>query len=209
MTVADTSADGAPTRRRRMGPQERRRQLLDLGQELVAERSLENVTIEAVAERAGVSRGLIFHYFESKQDFHLALVREQAEVMLARTMPPADVADPLEVLSRAMDAYIDYVEQNHAHYIGVLRGTLSVDPAMRAVADSARIAMTERILGHAPDLGIAVTPAVELTVRGWTAYVEDVMIRWVTDRQLSREAIHALLVASLPALAAAAATVDT
>ncbi|MFZ2511961.1 MAG: helix-turn-helix domain-containing protein, partial [Gordonia sp. (in: high G+C Gram-positive bacteria)] len=129
MTVADESAGKASLRRRRMGPQERRRQLLDLGQELAAERSLENVTIEAVAERAGVSRGLIFHYFDSKQDFHLALVQEQAEVMLARTMPPADIADPLELLSRAIDAYIDYVEQNQAHYIGVLRGTLSVDPA--------------------------------------------------------------------------------
>ncbi len=197
------------TGRRRMSPEARRRQLLDIGHELAAEVSLESVTIDEVAERAGVSRGLIFHYFESKQDFHLALVREQAEAMLARTVPPEDVTDPLELLSRAMDAYIDYVQENQAHFIGVLRGTLSVDPEMREVADSVRTSMTQRILGHAPDLGIPVTPAVELTVRGWTAYVEDVMIRWVTDRKLSREGIHALLVASLPALASAAASVDS
>ena len=194
--------------RRRMSPGDRRRQLLDLGQELAAEVSLEHVTMEEVAERAGVSRGLIFHYFESKQDFHLALVQEQAEVMLARTLPPDDLDDPLEILNRGMDAYIDYVEKNSEHFVGVLRGTLSADPAMREVADSTRMAMTKRILQHAPALGIPVTPVVEVAVRGWAAFVEDVMIRWVTDSELSREQVHGLLVASLPALTAAAAMAD-
>lgn len=208
MTVTDKDDGAAPgIRRRRMSPQERRRQLLDLGHQLAAEEALENVTIEAVAERAGVSRGLIFHYFESKQDFHLALVQEQAEVMLERTMPPEGADDPLDMLRAAMDAYIGYVEKNEEHYIGVLRGRLSADPAMRKVADSTRDEMTRRILHHAPALGIMPSPAVELTVRSWTAFAEDMMIRWITQRQLSREQVHAILVASLPALAAAASMV--
>lgn len=208
MTATDNDArPGETLPRKRMSPQERRRQLLDLGQELVAEQALENVTIEAVAERAGVSRALIFHYFESKQDFHLALVAEQAEEMLARTMPPDDLDDPLAALSTAMDAYIDYVDENSAHYAGVLRGTLSADPAMRDVADATRAEMTRRILHYAPMLGIAVTPAVQLAVASWTAFVEDLMLRWIADRHLSRAQIHGILVGSLPALAAAAALV--
>ena len=206
MTATDRNAGAAPgARRKRMSPQERRRQLLDLGEELATEQPLESVTIEAVAERAGVSRALIFHYFESKQDFHLALVQEWAQKMQARTMPPEDVDDPLLMLTASLSAYIDYVIGNSDQFIAVLRGSLSADPAMRDVAESTRAEMTRRILHHAPALDIEVTPAVEQAVRGWTVFVEDVMIRWITDRQLTREQLLALLVGSLPALAHAAA----
>lgn len=209
MTVTDRNADAAPqARRKRMSPQQRRRQLLDLGEELATEQPLESVSIEAVAERAGVSRALIFHYFESKQDFHLALVQEWAQEMQARTEPPEDVDDPLQRLTASLTAYIDYVVGNSDQYVAVLRGSLSIDPAMRNVAESTRAEMTRRILHHAPVLGIEVTPAVEMAVRGWTAFVEDVMIRWIGDRKLTRDELLALLVGSLPALAGAAALVD-
>ncbi|GAA3961962.1 TetR/AcrR family transcriptional regulator [Gordonia caeni] len=208
MTVTDRNADAAPqARRKRMSPQQRRRQLLDLGEELATEQPLESVSIEAVAERAGVSRALIFHYFESKQDFHLALVQEWAQEMQARTEPPEDVDDPLQRLTASLTAYIDYVVGNSDQFVAVLRGSLSIDPAMRNVAESTRAEMTRRILHHAPALGIEVTPAVEMAVRGWTAFVEDVMIRWIGDRKLTRDELLALLVGSLPALAGAAALV--
>ncbi|GAA4748188.1 TetR/AcrR family transcriptional regulator [Gordonia alkaliphila] len=208
MTTTDTATGGsAAPRRTRMSPQQRRRQLLDLGEELATEQPLETVTIEAVAERAGVSRALIFHYFESKQDFHLALVQEWAEEMQARTLPPEDVDDPLVMLTASMTAYIDYVAENGDQFIAVLRGSLSTDPAMRNVAESTRSEMTRRILHHAPVLGIEVTGAVEMAVRGWTAFVEDVMIRWITDPKLTREQVLGVLVGSLPALAGAASLV--
>ncbi|MFZ2504475.1 MAG: helix-turn-helix domain-containing protein [Nocardioides sp.] len=202
-----TASDRA-VRRTRLSPAQRRRQLLDAGMELAAEHSLELVTIEAVAERVGVSRALVFHYFASKQEFHLALVQEQAEQMLERTMPPDDADNPIEMLSAAMGAYLDYVAENEEHYLGVLRGTLSADPAMRKVADSTREEMTQRILAHAPALGIVPTPAVTLAVQSWTAFVEDVMVRWITQKHLTREQVHGILVGSLPALAGAASLVD-
>lgn len=206
MTATDPNASAAPAaRRKRMSPQDRRRQLLDLGEELATEQPLENVTIEAVAERAGVSRALIFHYFDSKQDFHLALVQEWAQKMQERTLPPEDVDDPLLILTESLGAYVDYVTGNSDQFIAVLRGAMSTDPAMRNVAESTRAEMTRRILHYGPALGIEVTPAVEMAVKGWTAFVEDVMIRWITDRQLSRDEVLKLLVSSLPALAAAAA----
>lgn len=209
MATSDTATGASSVpRRTRMSPQQRRRQLLDFGEELATEQPLENVTIEAVAERAGVSRALIFHYFESKQDFHLALVQEWAEQMQARTLPPPDLDDPVAMLTASMSAYIDYVAENGDQFIAVLRGSLSADPAMRNVAESTRADLTRRILHHAPALGIEATAAVQAAVRGWTAFVEDVMIRWITDPQLTREQVLALLVGSLPALAGAASRVD-
>lgn len=199
---------GKGARRTRRSPQERRRQLLDLGRELAAEASLENVTIEKVAERAGVSRALIFHYFASKQDFHQAIVREQIALMVERTAPPDDVEDPIAMLSSSMEAYLDYVEEYADDYVGVLRGTLSADPALRQVVDEARLAMIRRILERVPVLGLEVTPAVQLAVQSWIAFVEDVVVRWVAEKDVTREQVHGILVGSLPALAGAASLVN-
>jgi AcrR family transcriptional regulator len=52
--------------RRRLDPEQRRAQLLDIGARLFAERAYEDVWIEEVAELAGVSRGLMYHYFPTK-----------------------------------------------------------------------------------------------------------------------------------------------
>ncbi|NED63681.1 TetR/AcrR family transcriptional regulator, partial [Streptomyces sp. SID10244] len=54
---------------------------------------------------------------------------------------------------------------------------------------------------HAPALGIAVTPVVEMTVQGWISFVEDTTIRWLTDPVIDRDQLLALISAALPALA--------
>ena len=68
------------TPRVRMSPARRREQLLDLGVTLLATRSLDELSIEILAEEAGISRGLLYHYFGNKHDFHEAVVRRAAGV---------------------------------------------------------------------------------------------------------------------------------
>lgn len=213
MTTYDDEAPAARShsakgRRRRMSPAERRRQLLDLGLALSRELPPEDVTMDAVAEAAGVSRGLMFHYFESKQDFHLAILREQGDEMLALTRPPAGLDDPAEIAAASLAAYVEYVEVNPTAYASVLRGALSADPKMRAVTEETRAAVARRVLAFAPAMGIEVTPTVEAAVLGWIAFVEDVMTRWIADPVMSRDQVLALITSSLLALAGAAASVD-
>ena len=59
-------------KRTRLDPAQRRAQLIDLGARMLAERPLEQISVEDIADQAGVSRGLLFHYFASKSEFHLA-----------------------------------------------------------------------------------------------------------------------------------------
>ena len=56
--------DGA--KRTRLSPDERRAQLIDLGARMLAERPLEQISVEDIADQAGVSRGLLFHYWRPK-----------------------------------------------------------------------------------------------------------------------------------------------
>ena len=73
----------------RLAPDERRSQLLDLGVRLLATRSLDQLSIDLLAEEAGISRGLLYHYFGNKHAFHEAVVRRAADDLIAQTAPPA------------------------------------------------------------------------------------------------------------------------
>lgn len=53
--------------RRRLSTEERREQLLSVGARLFSESPYDEVWIEQVAEIAGVSRGLLYHYFPTKR----------------------------------------------------------------------------------------------------------------------------------------------
>ncbi|UUT36327.1 helix-turn-helix domain-containing protein [Microbacterium elymi] len=54
-------------RRMRLTPDQRRSQLVALGVNFLADRPLDNLTMEVLSELAGVSRALVFHYFGSRQ----------------------------------------------------------------------------------------------------------------------------------------------
>uniref|UniRef100_UPI00389AE0D0 helix-turn-helix domain-containing protein n=1 Tax=Mycobacterium sp. HUMS_1102779 TaxID=3383487 RepID=UPI00389AE0D0 len=61
--------------RRRLEPQQRREQLLDIGAALFAEKPYEDVFMEDIAERAGVSRATVYHYYPKKRDMYVAIFR--------------------------------------------------------------------------------------------------------------------------------------
>ncbi|ALG84297.1 TetR/AcrR family transcriptional regulator [Gordonia phthalatica] len=189
------------TTRTRMSPAARRRQLIDLGVDMARTVPLESVTMEAVAEAAGVSKGLIFHYFESKADFHLCVITEQAQEMLDRTEPQEELGDPIAMLTASMAAYVDYVADNGRGFVGVIRGAASADDAIREVADRTRAQMTERILSRADRIGIERTPAIEMGVAGWIAFVEELLVRWLDEPVITRDQLVDIFVTALPALA--------
>ena len=114
----------APTGRVRMDPASRREQLLELGVRLLSTRSLDELSIEMLAEEAGISRGLLYHYFGNKQDFHRAVVRRAADDLIRVTAPVRE-GEPLERLARSLDAYVGYVEANYAGYVSLVRGAAS------------------------------------------------------------------------------------
>ena len=87
----------APSRVR-MTPDSRREQLIELGVRLLATRPLEELSIEVLAEEAGISRGLLYHYFGNKQEFHTAVVRRAADDLFAVTAPDGE-GTPLEQLA--------------------------------------------------------------------------------------------------------------
>ena len=190
----------APTRSR-LAPDERRSQLLDLGVRLLATRSLDELSIDLLAEEAGISRGLLYHYFGNKHAFHEAVVRRAADDLIAQTAPPAG-GEPLERLRASVTAYVDYVVANYAGYLSLIKGAAGGNETLRQIYEEARSALSERIFTEdAQGELIDDTPHNRLVVRGWSAMAEELVVAWGRDPAgVSREELLDLIAGSLPAL---------
>lgn len=196
----------APTRTR-MSPDSRREQLIELGVRLLATRPLEDLTVETLAEEAGISRGLLYHYFGGKQQFHTAVVRRSADDLYDVTAPRGE-GTALEQLEGSLARYVDYVVDNYEGYLSLVRGAAGGHQELRAIYEESREALTGRLFSgpvaeEAAQLGLVDTPAVRLVVRGWAALTEEVVLDWVRDpRGIGREELLLILSSSLPAILA-------
>ncbi len=193
----------AQLRRVRLSPDERREQLLELGVHLLATRTLDELSVELLAEEAGISRGLLFHYFKNKQEFHREVVRRAAADLIRLTDPDPDLA-PDEQLASSIAAYVDYVRETYQSYVSLVRGAASGDDQLREIADETRTALTFRIVSNLDNLGVERTPATELVARGWTAYAEELVLSWAAAPTITRDELIRMLSTSLAALLATA-----
>ena len=73
-------------RRRRLSVDDRRDELLRVGMELFSTRAYDEIWVEEIADRAGVSRGLLYHYFPTKRDFYVAVNRAAAAEVRRRVI---------------------------------------------------------------------------------------------------------------------------
>lgn len=191
-------------KRIRLSSEARRAQLLELGVQMLTTRTLDELSVDALAEQAGISRGLLFHYFKNKQDFHRAVVQRAADDLLATTEPDYSL-DPIPRLTRSLEHYVDYVSTNYHAYISLVRGAASGDEALREIFDRTRAVLTSRITDNVEVFGLTDGPTVRLLARGWSAMVEEAVLAWVPEPQISKAELLRVLTVALPAVLAASA----
>src|SRR3954453_11641873 len=97
----------AASRRARLSTDARRDQLVAVGVDIFSERPYDEVSIDGIAAAAGISKGLLYHYFPSKRDFYVAVVRHGAAQLEAATVI-AEAASPEEGFVAGLDRYLDY-----------------------------------------------------------------------------------------------------
>lgn len=195
--------------RTRLSPEERRAQLLDLGMVLLAERGLDDLSIDVLAEHAGISRGLLYHYFSDKRDFHLAVLRRVADEVVAITAPPSG-GDPMTRMLASLEAYVGFVAGNHAAYSQFVRAARAGDADFHRIYEDSRRALLDRIFEvSTPEelepLGLRDDARGHLLVRGWSALVEETVMAWLADPAgMSRDELLHVLTAALPGITLAA-----
>src|SRR6195952_531947 len=135
--------------RRRLSPEDRRSELLALGAEVFGQRPYDEVRIDEIAERAGVSRALMYHYFPDKRAFFAAVVQAEGERLFEATnTPPQPGLSLFEQLRAGVLAYLDY-DEAHPHgawaaYMGMGRS----DPVLRGIDDVDNDRQANRIMAR-------------------------------------------------------------
>ncbi|GHJ38085.1 TetR/AcrR family transcriptional regulator [Streptomyces sp. TS71-3] len=163
--------------RRRMGVEERRRQLIAVALDLFSRRPPENVSIDEIAVAAGISRPLVYHYFPGKPGLYEAALRQAAEDLSARFVEPRQGPVGARLL-RVMGRFFDFVDEHGPGFASLMRGAPAAGSAAAGVlVDSVRQAAYEQILLH---LGTTRPPArLELVVRSWISLAESTALLWL------------------------------
>ncbi len=117
-----TSPPPAPAKGTRLSSEERRSSLLDVAKELVTATGSDEVTMGNVAERAGVTRMLVYKHFENREDLLVELYRREAK-QLDRTIRAAVVAAPdgFEPKLRAFIVAVVEAIDEHGPFFNPLR----------------------------------------------------------------------------------------
>jgi len=179
-----------PAPRSRLEVDERRAQLLALGLSLFSQRSYDAVSIDELARSAGVSKGLLYHYFPTKRHLYVAALRSAANQLLDETLTDSSTP-PEERARRGLDAYVGFVERHESPYVALMRGGIGSDPEVTDILDETRNTFVERILENVPPE--LAHPLVRTALRGWIGFVEATSIDWVSRRPVSRERLVTLL----------------
>lgn len=157
-----------------------RKALLGVARELFVERGYEETSIELVLERAAISRGALYHHFESKRDLYEAVL-EDIETRLADGVLKAasGVEDPLAAMKAGCGAFLRMAREpdikrivltdaptvvgwerwreiDERHAFGILKLGLASTPAATRLTDGASDALAHVLLASLLELGMLV-----------------------------------------------------
>lgn len=133
---SDPATDGARQRGIRLPRKARRAQLLDAALEVFVAQGYHAAAMDEIADRAGVSKPVLYQHFPSKLDLYLALVEQSSDRIIdACREALASTHDNRVRVERAMAAFYDYVANAQGAFRLVFESDLTNEPAVRAQVD--------------------------------------------------------------------------
>ncbi len=198
--------------RRRLAPEERRREILEAAARAFSARPYDEVQVDEIARQAGASRALLNHYFGDKRGLFLAVARTIVERFPASVRTDLTDLGVEAMVDANTAAWLDAVEAGGATFLAFTGGgPIGRDPELEALQDELRDRIATRMLSN--HLGtVEVSPAALFTMRAELGMIERAILDWIADRGVTRAQTHALIASSilttvrdvLPAVEAAA-----
>lgn len=194
------TTDAAP-RWRRLEPDERRDQILACAIRLFGERPYASVSTTELAREAGVARGLLHHYFGTKRDLYLEVVRTMMFVP-----PLEDVELPTgsrrERAEQIIDWFLDVIEKQGRTWVAVSGAEgVGQDPELQEILDEADTLAAERVLDAVGHVATGEQRALAVSaLRAFGGLVKAVGREWVVRGSLDRAQVKVILTATLEGL---------
>jgi AcrR family transcriptional regulator len=192
--VTATSSDARP-RGARLPRQARRRQLLGAAQEVFVSQGYHAAAMDEIAERAGISKPVLYQHFPSKLELYLALLDESVDGLIETVRDAlGSTTENRQRVAATVRAYFDFVAGAGGAYRLVFESDLSNEPAVRAQLDRAMhecADMISRVVKE--DAGLADEEAYLLSV-GLVGAAQVSARYWLTtNRGITKEMAQQLM----------------
>jgi AcrR family transcriptional regulator len=185
--MTSSSVPDQPRLRRTAG--DRRAQLVQIGLELLPTTPVQELTIDEVARRAGISRSLLFHYFATKREYYTAVTRAAADLLWEHLLPLPGTP-PEDVVAWMLDRYVGWVQTFRETHLAFVRGAAGGDPWVSEVYEETRTRLVNVALEalELPDDALR-----RQLVLAWFAFTEDLVGQWVHEPTMDRQELLDLL----------------
>jgi AcrR family transcriptional regulator len=173
-----TTANG-PARGQRLPKSARRAQLLEAAQATFVEYGYHSAAMDEIADRAGVSKPVLYQHFPGKLDLYLALIDHHRGLLEQAVRDAlASTTDNKQRVIACIDAYFEFVSRQGAPFRLIFESDLTNEPAVaervEGVALTCGEALAEVIAGDtdlsdadAHLLGMALTGMAQVSARYW------------------------------------------
>src|SRR5215469_15481798 len=174
-----TATSAAKPRGTRLPRLARRRQLLDAAMEVFVARGYHAAAMDEIADRAGVSKPVLYQHFPGKQELYLALLDESVEQLVEAVRTALrSTTDNSQRVTATFSAYFGYVAEHKGTFRLVFESDFTNDPAVRERLDTADRKCADMIseviqedAGVADDaahlLGISLVGMAQVSARYW------------------------------------------
>lgn len=198
----------AAVTRVRLDTDQRREQLLRVGIELFGTQPPETLSLGVIARTAGVSKGLLYHYFRDKEQYLLAVLQVAGRELVEATEP--DPSLPLmEMIEGAIDGLVTFAEKHAAGYISIFRGDLVI-PGFGDVIRSWRERRISGFVEHIARISpadpevVRSSQVLKIVLDGQITSIETSVMRWLEHPEIERaQLLRLLATAFLMAMVAA------
>lgn len=187
-------------KRVRMSRDARRREILRAAARLFGQRPYSSVSVTDIAEEAGIAKGLMHHYFGSKRELYLEVVRQVAAVPSV-PLPDEDDLDTDQVWQRSVGAFLAMIARNPDLWLSsVTVGGAESDDEVASILDESNEVLADQTLAA---LGLgdrADDPVMRALVRGYGGFVRELSVEWLGRGRLDEEQVRVAMTATLPLL---------
>jgi AcrR family transcriptional regulator len=190
--MSGTQAAGRPVRLPRSA---RRKQLLAAAQQVFVAQGYHAAAMDDIAERAGVSKPVLYQHFPGKLELDLALLDTHCDAMVSRVRSAMEATtDNKDRVRGAIQAYFDFIDHESEAFRLVFESDLRNDPAVRERVDRVETgciaAITDTIMA---DTGVSRARA-ELLASGLVGAAEIAARFWLAGgRQVDKAEAESLL----------------
>ncbi len=191
-----------PPRWSRLDVVERRRQILSAARRLFSERHYGAVSSADIAAEAGVTRGLVHHYFGGKRALYLEVVRSLLQLPAGVFAAELASGDTEAALGAAVDRWLDVTERGGMLLAAHGAPGFGRDPEIEEIFDEARERTADQVIEILrPGASPAAAPReLRAAVRAYAGFVESATFDWLRGGALSRRQLRELLIGGLLAL---------